>query len=312
MYSDGFETKQARNEAIRNANRIKANILKLVRTFRREDMQIKMQRDFRDIRPQNSEIERFNQSFEKVKQLWFTKLGTSLEDHIRMQDQVELSSKRVADLKVQLATKVETLEKFKKSSEEHKKSARDETEKLKKDKSELKQAKYTAENQLSTRGANIKEDRQKTHEQRMAELSARLRDLVGQHTITKGDNSTKEKALLTQFENANNKYKEALSQYDTDMQEKNKDRNETKAELDDQNYQLAQIREQWQERVEEKRKREVLEKIMAEKKKKQAQEMNTLNSAAMFLQAHYRGMMARKDMEKARKGKKGKRRKKWV
>ena len=146
MYSDGFETKQARNEAIRNANRIKANILKLVRTFRREDMQIKMQRDFRDIRPQNSEIERFNQSFEKVKQLWFTKLGTSLEDHIRMQDQVELSSKRVADLKVQLATKVETLEKFKKSSEEHKKSARDETEKLKKDKSELKQAKYTAEN----------------------------------------------------------------------------------------------------------------------------------------------------------------------
>ena len=39
--------------------------------------------------------------------------------------------------------------------------------------------------------------------------------------------------------------------------------------------------------------------------------MDTLNKAAQFLQAHYRGMLARKDMEKARKGKKGKRRKKW-
>ena len=130
--SEAFETKQARNDAIRNANRIKANILRLVRTFRREDMQVKMQRDFRDIRPQNSDIERFNQVFEKVKQLWFTKLGTSLEDHIRMVDQVELSGKRVADLKTQLANKVETLEKFKKSSEELKKSNRDDTEKLKK------------------------------------------------------------------------------------------------------------------------------------------------------------------------------------
>ena len=144
----------------------------------------------------------------------------------------------------------------------------------------------------------------------MAELNARVTQLQGEHLTAKTENGQREKTLLTQFENANNKYKEALSQYDTDMQEKNKDRNETKAELDDQNYQLAQIREQWQERIEEKRKREVLEKIMAEKKKKQAEEMNTLNSAAMFLQAHYRGMMARKDMERARKGKKGKRRKK--
>ena len=157
--SEIFETKQAKNDAVRNANKIKANILKLVRTFRREDMQVKMQRDFRDIRPQNTDIERFNQCFEKVKQLWFTKLGTSLEDHTRMQDQVELSSKRVSELKIQLANKVETLEKFKKSSEEHKKSQRDDTEKLKKARHELKMEKVSLENTLSNRGAHIREER---------------------------------------------------------------------------------------------------------------------------------------------------------
>jgi hypothetical protein len=49
---------------------------------------------------------------------------------------------------------------------------------------------------------------------------------------------------------------------------------------------------------------------MDEKKAQQQKEQNTLDMAARFLQAHYRGMLARRDMEKARKGKKGKRRKK--
>ena len=49
---------------------------------------------------------------------------------------------------------------------------------------------------------------------------------------------------------------------------------------------------------------------MDEKKEKQEKEMKTLHEAARFLQAHYRGMQARRDMDRARKGKKGKRRKK--
>jgi hypothetical protein len=61
-------------------------------------MQAKLQKEYRDVRPQTSEIEKFNLTFDKTKQLWFTKLGTSLEDHNRMQEQVELSGKRVKDL----------------------------------------------------------------------------------------------------------------------------------------------------------------------------------------------------------------------
>ena len=94
------------------------------------------------------------------------------------------------------------------------------------------------------------------------------------------------------------------------MREKNKERDDTEADLKDQEYQLSQIRDQWAERLEEKRKREALALIMRKKEEQQRKEQDTLNKAAQFLQAHYRGMLARRDMEKARKGKKGKRRKK--
>lgn len=104
---ENFENIMQRNEAIRNANAVRSNILKLVRTFRRDDMQSKLNKDYRDVKPSNSEIDRYNGIFEKVVGLWFTKLGTSLEDHIRMQEQVELSGKRVKDLSDQLKTKKE-------------------------------------------------------------------------------------------------------------------------------------------------------------------------------------------------------------
>ena len=102
LYSDSdlFENKNERNAARRNAQTIKSNILKLVHHFRRDDMQAKLHREFRDLanKPSNNEITNFEKQFENMKQLWFTKLGTSMEDHIRMQEQVETSSKRVKEL----------------------------------------------------------------------------------------------------------------------------------------------------------------------------------------------------------------------
>ena len=78
--------------------------------------------------------------------------------------------------------------------------------------------------------------------------------------------------LLTQYDGADKQYTEALESYDTEMREKNKERDDTRADLDDQEYLLSQIRDQWSERVEEKRKREDLQKIMDEKKAQQLKE----------------------------------------
>jgi hypothetical protein len=127
----------------------------------------------------------------------------------------------------------------------------------------------------------------------------------------KAQNSAAERTLLTQYDGADKQYTEALSSYDTEMSEKTKEKQEAEADCQDAEYQLSQIRDQWTERIEERRKREALKAIMDKKEAEQRKKLDTLNKAAQFLQAHYRGMVARRDMERARKGKKGgKRRKK--
>ncbi len=83
-----FATLAARHAAIKNAQNIKSNILKLIHIFRRDDMQVKLNREFRDTinRPQPNEITAYTNQFEKTKQLWFTYLGTSFEEDARMQE----------------------------------------------------------------------------------------------------------------------------------------------------------------------------------------------------------------------------------
>ena len=71
---------------------------------------------------------------------------------------------------------------------------------------------------------------------------------------------------------------------------------------------MAEIRAQWEERLEENRKRDELQKIIDERKAKQQKVLDTLNKAAQFLQAHWRGMVGRREIEKSRKGKKGRKR----
>ena len=120
--SDMFESPAQKRDAYRNAQRIRANVMKLVHAFKRDDMQIKLQREFRDVynRPQQNELSSFTNQFDKTKSLWYTKLATSLEEHNRMQEQVETSSKRVKELSEQLKVKKENLEKYVKESKEAK------------------------------------------------------------------------------------------------------------------------------------------------------------------------------------------------
>jgi hypothetical protein len=70
-----------------------------------------------------------------------------------------------------LKSKKEALEKFTKSSKEHKENRRQEIENLKKAKNELKSDKYSMETQLATKGQSIKEAMQKRHEDRMNDLN---------------------------------------------------------------------------------------------------------------------------------------------
>jgi hypothetical protein len=50
--------------------------------------------------------------------------------------------------------------------------------------------------------------------------------------------------------------------------------------------------------------------IMKKKNDEQQKQMNLLHRGADWIQAHWRGLLARREMEKARKGKKKKKKKK--
>jgi len=65
-----------------------------------------------------------------------------LEEHNRMQEQVEMSSKRVKELDQQLKAKKDNLDKYVKESKEAREQARIEIENLKKARTDLTAEKY--------------------------------------------------------------------------------------------------------------------------------------------------------------------------
>lgn len=58
--------------------------------------------------------------------------------------------------------------------------------------------------------------------------------------------------------------------------------------------------------MDERKKREEIQAIMKKKQDEQERQLNLLSKGAEWMQAHWRGLLARREMEKARKGKKKK------
>ena len=77
--SDQF-TGELRSAARKNAMAIKSNIQKLVRIFARRDMRDKLVKEFGVFK--NNEIANFRGAYDKMKQLYQVKNGTSLEEYL--------------------------------------------------------------------------------------------------------------------------------------------------------------------------------------------------------------------------------------
>lgn len=79
-------------------------------------------------------------------------------------------------------------------------------------------------------------------------------------------------------------------------------------EFEEQHKELMQYKEEYELRKKEREKREEIAMIMKQKKEEQEKEHRQLERAAEWIQAHWRGLIARKDA--SRIGKKGKKKKK--
>ena len=123
-------------------------------------------------------------------------------------------------------------------------------------------------------------------------------------------NKKEEEELRKEYKKATNEYTANMGSYDLDVNNQTIDNQKCQAEFEDTAADLSQIKEEYTMRVEEKKKRDQIAAIMQKKTIEQQVQMNKLVRASEYLQAHWRGLLARKDAEKARKGKKKKKKKK--
>lgn len=102
-----------------------------------------------------------------------------------------------------------------------------------------------------------------------------------------------------------------MNQYDSEMFTTVGENQKVENEYEDTANDLREIEAEYNQRLEERRKRDEIAAIMQKKKDEQNAKMEKLSRACEWIQAHWRGMMARKDAAKAiGKGKKKKKKKK--
>ena len=114
------------------------------------------------------------------------------------------------------------------------------------------------------------------------------------------------KAFVKTFQDYHNN----MIAYDQEMFSNVAENQKYTNEYEDTLHELKEIESEYNQRLIERKKRDEINEIMEAKKRQQNEKIEKLSRACEWVQAHWRGMLARKEMEKARKGKKKKKKKK--
>lgn len=123
------------------------------------------------------------------------------------------------------------------------------------------------------------------------------------------DADKEELNMRKEFKKASNDYLNSVQVYDADIGNQTLDNAKTQAEYDEALADLNGIKEEYNIRLEEKKKRDEIAAIMQKKNDAQSEKMEKLERACEFIQAHWRGLQEQRIMDKARKKKKKKKKK---
>lgn len=122
-----------------------------------------------------------------------------------------------------------------------------------------------------------------------------------------GQEKEDRKAFVKVFQDYHNN----MDQYDKEQFATVAENKKIEGDYEDTANDLREIDAELAQRLEERRKRDEIDLIMQKKKDEQNEKMEKLSRACEWIQAHWRGMMARKEAAKAiGKGKKKKKKKK--
>ena len=105
-----------------------------------------------------------------------------------------------------------------------------------------------------------------------------------------GVNDKSELGFRKDFKKAAQDFGNTVNTYDSEIGNQTLDNAKTQAEYDDTMADLNQIKEEYDMRLEEKKKRDEIAAIMQKKNDSQNEKMEKLTSACEFIQAHWKGL----------------------
>lgn len=115
-----------------------------------------------------------------------------------------------------------------------------------------------------------------------------------------------EKIAVTRFNNLET----MVDQHDNEIRAAETTMARTQADYDEVSADLAQSKAEFALLQQEHKKREEIQRMLEAKNKEFTDKMERLNRASQFIQAHWNGMLVRKERDKAMKGKRKKKGKK--
>lgn len=300
--TDEFITEEARQCALD----VRATTAKLIRMFSNKEMQLKL----KQYETKSDEFNEYLRTFEKLKMLYGNKLNTPLEEVNSIKE--NLKNTQVKQQKA-LETRDTKKDSFDKYVEECNKSKEQRDAQIKVLSEAVGSEKANRDNEITNaveKGLKAEEELREEHKAQVAALEKEIAMYTKQLKEVNTANKKEEEELRKEYKKATNEYIANMGSYDLDVNNQTIDNQKCQAEYEDTAADLAQIKEEYSMRLEEKKKRDQIAAIMQKKTDEQKAQMNKLVRAAEYLQAHWRGLQARKEAEKARKGKKKKKKKK--
>jgi hypothetical protein len=277
---------------------------KLVRILMKDDEVLLKLRRFDDHK--NTDMADFLNHVNKLRDLWKSKLSTSLEEQNGKDEVVEELTTKNKQLRRRLKEKEDAYAKFKQQTDEKREQLENERSKLTTERSSEAMAKEKERERIKNQSKENQEGNKKNHQQRMKDLTEKRNTLSINLKTYKTENAKEEEKLRKEFGRAEDNCDNGIKTYDKEMNTLHETFDNLKDQYVKVQENLANIETIYRAQMEEKKRK--LEEEMKRKRLEQEreQQLNTLNKAAEWIQAHYRGNQDRRTYNKKGKGKKKK------
>lgn len=246
---------------------------------------------------------------EQIHELYSKLLGTSKEEQDSMNKQIQILQDSTKNLQTTRDNRQETLQKQLESMKEQKEMREMEIANLKSQIHSEVSNKNLTQKQIDERTEEEKQDLDKRAAGRRKKLGKEIDTQTEELKTVKVNNKQTEEVSFKLYKGRRTGLIEKLTDYDEEMNQETEHMNKVGTDAKDIRGELEATTENYNQRMEERKKRREEEERIAARKAKMDKERQQLVNAAEWVQAHWRGLVTRREMEKGRKKKKKKKKK---